>query len=73
MIWAACDRFFCVIGLVGGAFSNAVTFIFPSWLYLKLLDAEHWTAALQARLVGIMAIGTAGMVSALIGAVLSCE
>ena len=73
VIWAAGDRFFCVIGLVGGTFSNAMIFIFPPWFYLKLLDPEHRTAALWVRLVGIMAIGTAGMVSALIGAVHSCE
>ena len=73
VIWAAGDRFFCVIGLVGGTFSNAMIFIYPPWFFLKLADAEHRTPALKLKLLTIMAIGTAGMISALIGAVQSCE
>lgn len=78
VIWVAGDHFFCVIGLVGGTCSNAMIFIFPPWFYLKLLEkgGKQQKAAsvlMKLKMGVIMFIGTAGMVSTLIGAVGSCK
>ena len=73
MIWAIGTHFFCVMGLVGGTCNNAMIFIFPPWFYLKLMPPAERTPAAIARMVVIMAIGTAGMASALIGAFDSCR
>jgi len=72
MIWLIGDHFFCVIGLVGGTCNNAMIFIFPPWFYLKLMKPDERTPLMTAKMCLIMFIGTAGMVSALIGAVDSC-
>lgn len=71
-IWLVGGNFYCVIGLVGGTCNNAMIFIFPPWFYLRLVAAEKRTPAMWAMVVGVMTIGTAGMVSALIGAVDTC-
>lgn len=71
-IWLVGDHFFCVIGLVGGTCNNAMIFIFPPWFYLQLVGAEQRTSMLVAKMVAIMALGTAAMVSVLIGAVDTC-
>ena len=73
MIWAIGTHFFCVMGLVGGTCNNAMIFIFPPWFYLKLMPPAERTPAAIARMVVIMAMGTAGMASALIGAFDSCR
>jgi len=67
MIWLIGSHFFCVMGLVGGTCNNAMIFIFPPWFYLRLVDKTERTLPFVARMVCIMAIGSAGMVSALIG------
>jgi amino acid permease len=71
--WAAGGHFFCVIGLVGGTCSNAMIFIFPPWFYLRLLGKEEQSMLLLLSMGFIMFIGTAGMISTLIGAVDSCK
>ena len=66
-------NFFCVMGLVGGTRNNAMIFIFPPWFYLKLVPRAGCTPAAVAKMIAIMAVGTAGMVSALIGAADTCN
>jgi amino acid permease len=72
-IWLIGDHFFCVIGLVGGTCNNAMIFIFPPWFYLRLVSPEERTYAMVAKMCAIMLIGSAGMASALVGAVDSCK
>jgi len=72
VIWLVGTHFFCVISLVGGTCNNAMIFIFPPWFYIRLVSPEERTPLLVAKMVTIMIIGTAGMVSALVGAVDSC-
>ena len=73
LIWAIGGHFFCVMGLVGGTCNNAMIFIFPPLFYLKLLPLLERTPATMTRMVAITAVGTAGMVSALVGAVDTCR
>ena len=72
VVWAVGHHFYCVIGLVGGTCNNAMIFIYPPWFYLQLINREQRTPAVVFKMVSIMAIGTAGMISALNGAVNDC-
>ena len=72
VIWIVGDRFYCVIGLVGGTCNNAMIFIFPPWFYYRLTPVGERSRALLIRVGCIIFVGTAGMVSALIGAADTC-
>ena len=72
VIWIVGDRFYCVIGLVGGTCNNAMIFIFPPWFYYCLTPASERSKTLLTCMGSIVFVGTAGMVSALIGAADTC-
>ena len=73
VIWLVGSHFYCVIGIVGGTCNNAMIFIFPPWFYFRLMPAEERTPFMCFKLGATVLIGTAGMISALVGAADSCR
>eukprot|EP00937_MAST-01D_sp_MAST-1D-sp2_P003812 g3812.t1 len=80
-IWAIGSHFYCVVGIVGGTCNNAMIFVFPPLFYLRLRAQQRERAGsgvgelseVLVGMCGIVAVGTAGMASALIGAADTCS